>query len=84
MKIIIDTDKKTLEIVSDVNVTELLTFVTKFELQEYKVIETIHVSDYIPHKPIPYTPTPSDYIPCHHHIPYDKGIVCISDNTGNK
>ena len=43
MKITIDTDNKTLEIVNEITIQELTKFVEEYKLQNYKIIPTYKI-----------------------------------------
>jgi hypothetical protein len=52
MKITIDTDTKTLEVISEISLKELNKFVEEFKLQDYKLVKTYN---YNLLNPQPYT-----------------------------
>ena len=46
MKITIDTDNKTLEIVNEITIKELNKFIDEFKLQDYRIIPKYNISLY--------------------------------------
>ena len=75
MKITIDTENKTLEIISDTSIKELNEFIEKFKLQDYKLVKSYYNN-------LMYNNMPNHFtIPCNY--PINPGTL-VDINTGNK